>query len=270
MNPANATRYSELYRELPDVLQGTYAGYLAPFVPESQDANAELWDRVIEASGHVPKVYAILQTEPTLQINFIHRPTKFAPSFAGDTQWDGEIFAFLGDVGAGNQLTVVEFPAANPGAFGCSAYVTVPTTANMTALWAAAAGADMLGPYAANAADTEHIRAWYAVPIPQPYVECCLVRGTFTPRTFWTDVIGQVLLNNRVADCAVLVDWARVVSTYGPADQAGNPMIPLAAVNHLRVPLANDALKQAVWKWTISDIPKLAQQATPLETQSLQ
>ena len=132
----------------------------------------------------------------------------------------------------------------------------------MTALWAAAAGADMLGPYAANAADTEHIGAWYAVPIPQPYVEYCLVRGTFTPRTFWTDVIGQVLLHNHNADCVVLVDWAWVVSTYGPADQAGNPTISLAAINCLQVPLADDALKQAVWKWTISDIPKLAEQAT--------
>ena len=101
-------------------------------------------------------------------------------------------------------------------------------------------------------------------------MEYCLVRGAFTPRTFWTDVIGQVLLDNRVADCAVLVDWAQVASTYGPADQAGNPMIPLAAVNRLQVPLADDALKQAVWKWTISDIPKLAQQATTLEAQFLQ
>ena len=151
-----------------------------------------------------------MQTE-TIQTNHLtHYSRSVASSFAGrsycrgdgfarDTQWDGEIFAFLGDVGAGNQLTVVEFPAANPGAFGRSAYVTVPMTINMTALWAAAAGADMLGPYAANAADTEHIRARYAVPIPQPYVEYCLVRGAFTPRTFWTDVIGQVLLNNRVA-----------------------------------------------------------------------
>ena len=88
MNPANATRYSELYRDLPDVLQGTYAGYLAPFGPESHDVNAELRDRVTEALGHVPKVYAILQTEPELQISFIHRPTKFAPSFPGVTQWE--------------------------------------------------------------------------------------------------------------------------------------------------------------------------------------
>ena len=181
MNPANATRYSKLYRDLPDVLQGTYAGYLAPFGPKSQDANAELRDQVIKASGHVPKVYAILQLEPMLQINLIHRPTRFAPSFAGDTQWDGEIFAFLGDVGAGNQLTVVEFPAANPGAFGRSAYVTVPTTANMTALWAAAAGADMLGLNAANAVDMEFICARYAVPTLQPYVEYCLVRGASHP-----------------------------------------------------------------------------------------
>ena len=270
MNPANATRYSDLYRDLPDVLQGTYAGYLAPFGPESQDANAELRDRVLEASGHVPKIYAILQTEPELQISFIHRPTIFAPSFAGVTQWDGGTFAFLGDVGVGNQLTVVEFPTGNPGAFGRCVPVTVPTTANMSALWAAAAGVDMLGPYAVNAADTELIRARYAVPIPKPYVEFCLVRGTFTPRTFWTDVISQVLLDNRAADCAVLVDWARVVSTYGAADQAGNPTIPLGAGNRLRVPLADDALKQAVWQWTIADIPKLAQQVSPIEAQFLQ
>ena len=67
----------------------------------------------------------------------------------------------------------------------------------MTTEWTAAAGADALGPYAVNAVDTEYICARCVVPIPQLYVEW----GAFTPRTFWTDVIGQVLLDNRAADC---------------------------------------------------------------------
>ena len=77
----------------------------------------------------------------------------------------------------------------------------------------------MLGPYVANAADMEHICAQYAVPIPQPYMmEYCLMRGAFTPGTFWTNIIGQVLLNNCVTDCAVLVNWAWVAfTTYGLA-----------------------------------------------------
>ena len=84
--------------------------------------------------------------EPKLQTSFIHRPTKFAPSFAGVTQWDGETFAFLGDVGAGNQITVVNFPVGNPGAFGRTAYVTVATTANMTTLLGRRSGCGHVGP----------------------------------------------------------------------------------------------------------------------------
>ena len=99
----------------------------------------------------------------------------------------------------------------------------------------------------------------------------CLLRGAFTPRTFWTDVIGQVLLDNCAADCTVLVNWACVAFTYdGPRDLARNNTIPLVALNCLQVPISAKVLKQETWKWVTADPPKLAQQATTLEAQFLQ
>ena len=63
--------------------------------------------------------------------------------------------------------------------------------------------------------ETEQLRARFLCPVPQRYVGLCLNRS-YTPQAFWTDVIGQVRQDQATQDCSVLVNWARVASTYGP------------------------------------------------------
>ena len=58
-------RYEEVYSMMPDVLNGHYAPYLAPFGPESAEQPATLCNRIIAAASDVPKVYVMMQAEPT-------------------------------------------------------------------------------------------------------------------------------------------------------------------------------------------------------------
>jgi hypothetical protein len=114
----------------------------------------------------------------------------------------------------------------------------VPTLAEMDAAWLATAGADTVGPLAANSLGTEQLRARCLCTIPQHYVSLCLGQN-FTPHRFWTDLIGQVWQDGLVADCVILVDWARVASTLGPVDANGDPTVPLV-IDELWVPLTDD------------------------------
>jgi hypothetical protein len=135
--------------------------------------------------------------------------------------------------------------------------------------WANAAGADAIGPFAVNAPDTKQIRARFLCPIPQHYVGLCLNRQ-YTPQSFWTDVIGQVRQDQATQDCMVLVNWARVASTYGTPGGNGQPVIPLVTVGGLRIPLADDQLAARSWSWVLEDLPALGQTSTTLEQQFLQ
>jgi hypothetical protein len=259
--------YQELYAAMPDVFNGVYTTYLAPFGPESGDQPATLRDRVVSASNDVPKVFVMLLTDPAPRIVFVHRPTRFASSLHGTQPWDDRIFGFQGDIQPGNQVNLVEWPATP---FARSSIVTVPTLDHMDALWTAAAGADALGPYLANDPDTEQLRARFLCPVPQRYVALCIVNRNYTPRTFWTDVIGQIRQDASTQDCMVLVNWARVASTYGPVNAANDPTVPLATTGGLRVPLADTHLAARRWSWVLADLPALGRTGSTLERQFLQ
>jgi hypothetical protein len=258
--------FQELYAQMPDVLNGQYTMYLAPFGPESGQQPATLRDRVITAANDVPKVFVLLQSDPTPQIICVHRPTRYASSLLGAQPWDDRIFGFQGDVRVGNQINLVEWPDAP---FTRSGMVTVPLLDEMDDAWTNANGADAVGPYAANDPNTEQVRARLLCPIPQCYVGLCVNR-TYTPQTFWTDVIGQIRQDQLTVDCNVLVNWARVASTYGPPDATGQPTFPLAVDGRLRIPLADKQLAARRWNWVVEDLPALGHTGTTLERQFLQ
>jgi hypothetical protein len=213
-------------------------------------------------------VFAVFQAEPTPRVVFIHRPTRFAPSLTAGTQWDNHIYGFLGEVQPGNQVNLIEWPETP---FGRTAQILVPTLETMDDAWAAAAPATtMLGPFAANQPNKEQLRVRYMCPIPHRYVRLCLTR-TLSPRAFWTDVVGQIVADQAVVDCRVVVDFGRFVSTYGPQDAANRPTMPLAGVGVLVAPLADPSLSERRWSWVTEDLPALhAAGATALEAQLLQ
>ncbi len=253
------TTYVDLYHGMPDVLGGQYAQFLAPFSAESNDQPAQLRERVLGAARDVPKVFAMFQEAPTPRIVFVHRPTKFAPSLTGATPWDSKVYGFHGDLLAGNQVNLVEWPAAP---FARSAPVVVPTFATFDDAWAAAGPvATMMGPFAAGAPNTEAVRTRFLCPIPHQYVRLCLNRS-HTPRSFWTEVIGQIRADDAAQDCSVVVDFARVAAVCGPLDEDeddADPTYPLMTAGVLQPPLMDAVLSDRRWGWVLEDLPALPQ-----------
>ena len=221
--------YQELYAAMPDVLDGAYMTYLAPFGPESGDQPATLRDHVIVAANDVPKVFALLLVDLTPRIVFVHHLTQFASLLLGAQPWDDWVFGFQGNIQQGNQVNLVEWPATP---FARSIVIMVLVLDHMDASWMMAAGADALGPYIVNDPNTEQLRACFLCPMPQRYVGLCINRS-YTPHTFWTNVIGQICQDQATLDCGVLVNWAWVACTYGPVDAYGNPTVPHAMAGGL-------------------------------------
>ena len=110
VGPAAPTTYVELYNAMPDTLNGVYMAYLEDFDPESAAQPATLRDRIMTMANDVPKVFAVMQDTPAPRIVFVHRPTRFAPSWNRTQAWDDVIFGFQGDVQPGNQINMIEWP----------------------------------------------------------------------------------------------------------------------------------------------------------------
>jgi hypothetical protein len=196
--------YWEHYPTMPDVMNGTYAAYLTPFRLESGEQPATLCDRVLFGANDVPKVFALVQIDPTPRIVFIHWPTRYAASLQGGQPWDDCVFGFQGNLLHGNQTNLMELPDTP---FMQTTLMMVPQFEHTEAAWQAAGGADALGPFGANEPHMEQLRACSIVPIPHRYVPLCLMRA-YTPQAFWMDVVGQITQDQVLQNCAILVQWA--------------------------------------------------------------
>jgi hypothetical protein len=254
-----------------DVHNGAYYAYLSEFGPESFTSPETLLDRVLLRSNDVPKAFLVLERDRFCHhasIRVIHRPTRYAASLADTTlcRWDDRVFGFVGDLLHGNFTNVIEWPFD---AFSPKDYTWVPCLHDMEEAWTACARF-MLGPFDANSAKYERIRARTIVPIPHRYVRLCLSRDSFTPREFWRDVVGKIAQDDLLTNCAVLVDWARVACTYGPKDMAPDVIHNLATISlplgiELRVMLLDDVLSARRWSWVLEDLPALGRMSTTLE-----
>ncbi len=250
--PPRPLNYVDHYDRMIDVFNGTYSSFLAKFGPESDDQPAALRDSVLAAENNIPKVFGVFQSDPTPRVSFIHRPTKFAPSLTGATTWDNEIFGFLGDLQAGNQVNLIKWPEDS---FRRTIMLRVPNVDTMDAMWAAAdANTVMLGPFAGNAPNTSEIRARFLCPIPQRYVRLGLSRH-MTPRIFWTDIVGQVIADGAQNDCSVLVNFGRMICTYGPTAANGGRTYPMN--KPLVSPVPDQVLGDRKWQWVTLDLPAL-------------
>jgi hypothetical protein len=54
-----------VYSTMPDVLNGHDTPYLVPFGPESAEQPITLRNCIIAVASNVPKVYVMMQVEPT-------------------------------------------------------------------------------------------------------------------------------------------------------------------------------------------------------------
>jgi len=84
---------TELFVTLPDVLEGEYTAYLAPFSADSIDAPAALQGTILAADNSVPKVFWVMTNDPP-EVKVVHHPTKFALTLGCMSPWDDNNFAF--------------------------------------------------------------------------------------------------------------------------------------------------------------------------------
>ena len=81
-------------------------------------------------------------------------------------------------------------------------------------------------PYNQNDADTELIHVRRTCYIPPCYVSLFLLCEPLSPRQVWDCVRGQIVVDNKVAACAALVDFLQAVLV--TSQQGRPPLLTLA------------------------------------------
>jgi hypothetical protein len=177
-----ATTYRELYSTYPAVDLALFNAIFEGTVP----APAVRLNQFLSSSDDTAKVLVYLGgTVAAPRVLSIHGLFKFAPSLAGASQWDDDVFGLHDDV-ATNHRSVT--PLALPtGVLNRTAAIHVPVLASMDAAWTAAVTAAAatvgLGPYVAGDVDTEPVTTRFGMGIPNQYVELVLSNQNCTPPT---------------------------------------------------------------------------------------
>lgn len=251
----NAGTFVELFSSLPDLLDGTYNPYLAPFDAADPTTPGQLRDRLVRANEEVPKVVLCMPTNDPPVIKVLHTPFNCPPTLGRPSPWDNQLFIFGSDIGVGNQYSLVNFSNF---VFHQSPNVRVATAATMDNQWTAAAGADCVGPFTAADADTEDKVVRNSIVVPPVYIAHVMERFEWTPHALWDRLYPLLVADNRVVDCAPLLDWLRVACTYRPpAAGAQVPDLPAVHGLALTAPVTDASLQRRAWEKVVSMLPSL-------------
>lgn len=250
-----AGTFEERYSTLPDALSGNYTAYMAAFASNGTDTPAQLRDRLLGASDAVPKVMLCMPINDPPVVRVIHTPFKYLPTLGHPSPWDNQNFVYIGDIGPGNQVSVVSWPNDT---FRQAPNVRVPTADTMDDQWNAAAGADCIGPFTAVDAGTEEIQTRNVMVVPPAYVPLVMRNLLTTPRQMWNILYAQIVADNNEVPCAPLVNWLRAACTYRPpAAGAQGPEPPAVHGLPLVPPIADEHLQRRTWEKTVSILPSL-------------
>jgi hypothetical protein len=252
---ASATTYAAYYGARPDVLNGDYGAWLASHAADGAATPLQVRDMMLRTSDTVPKVYLALVPGPGDQpvVQVLFRPQLYPVLPGVATPWDNQVFAFGTDLGPGNQITTVVFPAD---AFHLSpANVWALDRASMAEALGAAPDAPTLGPFEANAPNTVMTRTRKLMPVPQAYVRDIL--GTkLSAKEMYVKVSTAIFADNRAESCALLLDWLVLSLTCQQPAEGQDPRSPLLQ-GALTVPVPDLALAQHRWTIVENDMPQL-------------
>lgn len=196
---------------MPDVYNGQYQAFLAEYaVDDARDSETIMTSTLTRFPiTQVPAVFVYMGSDG--MIRTVHHLHHVEVPFGQANQWAGTVLGFSGDVHQ-NQIVYLSINIAE---FFANTEVTqVPTVETLGAVIATLAdGAPYVGPFAADAADTEECRSRRAVPVPHAYVPQLFGR-TLTPREAWEQIGAQVILDQREADCQTFLNFFRMACTY--------------------------------------------------------
>ena len=244
-----ATLYADASRD-PYTTTG-YTGLLQPFDCSiaTSPSPAEVAKSIVDLGSHnIPHAILLLHDG---KIHLYHRLSTYRTPFGlPPSPWDNQMFATKDDL-VNNQAITVKirssyFHRSNP------QQIRVATAAETNNALAADANAGSLGPFQNTDAGTEVVQVRVCVAVPPPYI-AMFINHSMTPREAWTALQGQIVTDQREADCAPLINWLRASLT--ATNNNGPPAIALT--NSPTAPVADAALLKHRHLFLQEDFPLL-------------
>ena len=213
----------------------------------------EVSDAVFASAVVDPQAFVALVTDadhPDGVVTLCHRLQRFEAQLGVPTPFDGNGYAFYGDIVDGQAPPVVQWPA---NAFHqASAPARVPSRAVIDNAFATDPNVQMFDPLGAADPDAEVVRVRRVILVPFRCVRI-LLAGPLTPREAWIQLAGALHNDNRQVSCRPLIDWLRYILVREAAGQPSRIAQPRPMV-----PLATPPLVQRRWALVTRDLPLLS------------
>ena len=260
--------FIEMYQDgQRDPCQGRYAQIMARFNPEVQEpvATNTLWEQALGTPPHVPQAYLCCAlSRRGVRIHCLHMPSRFVGALDGRvTPWDGNAFAFLGDVVQGLATTVI-FP---PNAFNVTGNVRVLSQeVILEAYQNDPVRQEPLPPVEADAPNGQLTYTRMLMYLPPRYTPYFLDAGGYTVRQVWETMIPLLQANDDLVNCRPLLDWLRVTSHYVPPLNGQQNLGPPATAINIITPLADATLLEHRALALAAALPGRGQMGATMET----
>lgn len=266
------SNYRELYSMVgyqagePDSAQ-LVASYRFSEVPGAGErpTPANLKEQTFALSDRRPMTFLCLMRKPNntgVEVRILHRMMRYfeLPGVEGGVEMTDLSMGLLGEVRAA-QMPVVEVDNTHFSLIA-GAGVRVPTVAVMPDQLLLAAGGH-LGPYGADAPNTEVLRPRHTQVIPTKYAASLIHRDGVAPATAYRELYGMLEADGALEACADVVSWLRVACTArgGAGELAALPAVAQA----FGLILLPEAVSEYVASKVLSDLPgRLRERPAPV------
>jgi hypothetical protein len=215
-----------------------YPQVLARFDPEQNAATSYVHlAELIASNGSAPQAYlCCFHRQNRTKVHCFHLPSRFPSSLTGNTTpWDGQLFAYLGEVLQG-MVTTIQLPAT---LFQTVHNVRVKTSDYMVAHLNEMTDYGL--PPGPNEEDAEStlVTTRQVMYLPMKYVPLFLNPAGYTLQEVWGLLYPALVEADDLQSCQTLLNWLRVASTHNPGQ---NPAAPSAVVLELTIPLVDELL----------------------------
>ena len=195
-----------------DVQRANYQPLLANFAPTALPAT-QLLTQVLGSTRIPQTLVTVAQSadgEP--KIYLLHRPVLMAAQLGETSNWDGQIFATIGEV-MGTMVITVRMPN-DP--FVVSTKVRVKSIEQITEWFATHPDAQVMEPIPTEDGDSEELTTRNIMYLPCICAPSLLRTSGYSPRAAWHIVIPLLADAGLLDSCKVFIDWLRVVVTLTP------------------------------------------------------
>jgi hypothetical protein len=259
--------FSQLYNdERQDPCRRNYESVMRRFDASVPGAIASdlLFDQVVGVGGSTPQAYLFCtSTVAEPRIYCAHSPSKYVEAVDGTaSRWDGQSFAFIGDVVMG-MTSSIGFPrnAFEEVQLWCKTVENMLNNLNILDLQPVFPPSlpDLDDP------DTSHIVTRRMIYLPAVYVPLLLNSSGYTLRQVWDILYPAILQRQETVICAPLIRWLQAAST---GSVVNNPLTvgpPLVHVP-MQAPPADEQLLRQRHKVLYQLLPALSAPPQTLET----